>query len=86
MVIIPITGILFPAAGITGVKILIFSVVPSILGMLAPSSYSFIGSVIGMRFKQNVYFSIFNKLMAAMLAAVSVLMFYDHVYLALFAS
>lgn len=83
IVILPITGILFPAAEITGISILILSVLLSILGGGAPGTYSVVGALVGRKITKGVHFEIFNKLMGTMLFVVAMMLLYEHSYLSL---
>lgn len=80
---LPISTIQFPTAGITGVAILFWSVVLSLLAFGAPTSYSLVGLVLGQRIQSPGYFRIFNYLMALLLVYVSLTIGYEHVYLPL---
>lgn len=81
IVILPIATIQFPAAQITGVSILLWSLLLSGLAFGAPSCYMIIGSRLGSLIHQPRYFRGLNLSMAALLFYVAVEIAYRHVYL-----
>jgi len=81
MVILPITTIQFPMSNITGGEIIIYSLLLSSFGVSATISYSLLGAIIGKKITQSNFINIFNKLMGVMLAVVSIMIFYEYVYL-----
>lgn len=80
---LPIATISFPANNISGIKILVVSLVLSMLACLAPSSYSFIGEYFGTLIKNDRIIKVFNIVMALLLIYVAYTIFKDHVYLVL---
>ena len=83
LAIIPITSVQFPAAGVTGIKIFFVSLVLAVMAMWAPGFYSFVGSVIGKKVTQSVFFRIFNFSLGGMMIVSAGTMLYEHVYLKL---
>lgn len=79
LALVPITTIQFPAAEITGVKILVFSTIIGVLAMWAPGSYSYIGEFAGKRLYAKKYMKILNISMSLLLALAAILMFYENV-------
>lgn len=69
---LPITTIQFPAAGIAGSSIVLWSCILALLAFGAPASYSLAGQAIGKHMTHATYFKIINLLMAALLVVVAV--------------
>lgn len=82
----PISTIQFPAVGISGSSIVIWSIGLAILAFGAPSSYSLAGMAMGKRIENPIYFKTFNVLMFALLIFVATSIGYEHVYRALLES
>lgn len=80
---LPISTIQFPAAGITGGGVIAWSLVLTVLAFGAPGSYSAVGTMVGKRIENPVYFKIFNILMSALLVFVAISIGYEHAYLPL---
>jgi len=80
---LPISTIQFPAAGISGSAILVWSCLLALLAFGAPGSYSLVGSLMGKRINNPFYFKVFNCLMCGLLIFVAVSIGYEHVYLLL---
>jgi len=78
---LPIATIHYPANDITGIKILIASLMLAMIAALAPTSYAILGQLFGSRMKQGRGIKVFNVLMALLLVYVAGNIFYDHVYL-----
>ncbi|WP_394209110.1 LysE family translocator [Enterovibrio calviensis] len=78
---LPIVTIQFPAAGIHGTSSVFWIAVLSMLAFGAPTSYSLIGSLLGRRIEQPMYFRVFNIVMALLLVFVAFEIGYQHVYL-----
>ena len=83
MVVLPVAAVQFPAAGIDGIGIAVWSFCLGALGFGAPFTYAACGSYISQNFHGNSYLKIMNIIMGMMLIAVAVNMAYSHVYLAL---
>ncbi len=83
MVVLPVTAIQFPAAGIDGAWIAIWSVGLSALGFGAPLTYAAFGAYAARHIQSNTYLKVMNVIMGIMLIAVALDMAYAHVYLAL---
>jgi len=79
----PISTIQFPAAGISGGSIIIWSIGLAVLAFGAPSSYSLVGMSMGKRIENPMFFKTFNFIMSALLIFVAASIGYDHVYLKL---
>lgn len=77
VVILPVTSVMFPAAGIRGVGIAGCAALISLGAVGAPALYAAGGAWLGRRFLQPRIFSLFNKAMAAMLAFVALSILYD---------
>ncbi len=80
---LPISTIQFPAAGINGSAIFLWSCLLAILAFGAPGSYSLIGMLMGRRIEDPYYFKVFNFLMSGILISVAISIGYEHVYLKL---
>ncbi len=83
LVVLPVTTVQFPAAGIDGVWIAIWSVCLGTLGFGAPFAYAACGAYVSRYFRGNTYLKVMNVIMGLMLLAVAADMAYAHVYLAL---
>jgi threonine/homoserine/homoserine lactone efflux protein len=77
MVVLPITTVMFPAAHVTGMSILLISTMIALGGAGAPSIYSLLGAVLGKRITKESYFNLFNRLMGVALAVCATFMLYD---------
>lgn len=77
---LPIAAIQFPAVGIHGMSLLMWSSVIAVMAIGAPASYSLIGHVVGKRVANPTLFRWFNAGMAALLVYVAVSIGYQHVY------
>lgn len=75
--VIPITTIMFSASNITGIKILVVSLIISLCGGLAPFAYTLIGTVIHNKITHNRYFDLFNKIMGTLLLISAIFMLYE---------
>ncbi len=80
---LPIATIHYPANNITGINILITSIMLALIAVGAPTLYSFFGQYFGKFIKQEKVLKVFNILMAVLLIYVAITIFYDHVYLVL---
>lgn len=83
MAVLPVTAVQFPAAGIDGFQISVWSMGLGIMGLGAPLSYAFFGAKLSRFVEKSVYLTWFNRLMGVALILVAVDMAYHHVYLAL---
>lgn len=83
LVVLPVTAVQFPAAGIDGVWIAVWSVCLAALGFGAPLTYAACGAYVSRHIRGNTYLKVMNIIMGMMLIAVAVDMGYSHVYLAL---
>lgn len=83
LVVLPVTAVQFPAAGIDGIGIAVWSICLGALGFGAPFTYAACGLYVSQNFRGNTYLKIMNIIMGMMLIAVAVDMAYSHVYLAL---
>lgn len=83
LVVFPVTAVQFPAAGIDGVWIAVWSVGLGALGFGAPLAYAAFGAYVSRHIRSNTYLKVMNIIMGMMLLAVAVDMGYSHVYLAL---
>ncbi len=83
LVVLPVTTVQFPAAGIDGVWIAIWSFCLGALGFGAPFAYAACGAYVSRYFRGNTYLKVMNIIMGLMLLAVAADMAYAHVYLAL---
>ena len=79
---LPIATIQFPAAGITGAAIVLWSVLLATLAFGAPASYSLAGVFMGKRLENPVYFKLFNLLMSVLLIYIALSIGYENIYLA----
>ena len=83
MVVLPVTTILFPAAGIDGAAVAGWALGLGVLSVWAPLSYAAIGALVSRRVENVRYFKWLNYAMGAMLFLVAGDMAYEQVYLAL---
>lgn len=83
LAVLPVTTVQFPAVGIDGASIAIWSVGLAILGFGAPFSYTAIGATVARHIQNGPFFKYFNIAMGLMLVVVGIDMAYHHVYLAL---
>lgn len=80
---LPIATIQFPAEGVQGFAIILWSLGLSILAFGAPFSYSLIGALIGKKLHNPIYFKLFNRFMSLLLVYVATSIGYEYVYLTL---
>ncbi|PMR71668.1 transporter [Halomonas heilongjiangensis] len=80
---LPIATIQFPAAGIHGVSLLLWSLGLAVLAVGAPGSYALMGAVAGRRIENPRILTGFSLAMSVLLAGVSVSIGYEHVWLPL---
>jgi threonine/homoserine/homoserine lactone efflux protein len=83
LAVLPVTAVQFPAAGIEGGQIAVWSAALGSLGFGAPLAYAVVGTKISRHIENTVYLKWFNYLMGAALAWVALDMAYSHVYLVL---
>lgn len=74
LVILPVTTIMFPAAHITGYKIIVVSYLIAVGAAGAPLVYSFAGSVLGNKITNKKWLNPINKLMSIMLVISGIFM------------
>ena len=79
MVVLPVTTVQFPAAGVTGPGIALWSAGLALLAFGAPTSYALLGSMLGRRIERPVYFRVFNTVMGLLLLAVAADIAWEHV-------
>lgn len=79
LLVIPITTVMFPGREISGVSLFVSSALIAAGGGGAPALYFLAGKIVGKRITQPRYFRICNRLMAALLVVVAVLLFIDYV-------
>jgi threonine/homoserine/homoserine lactone efflux protein len=80
LVVLPVTTIQFPAAGIEGVWITVWSIGLGALGFGAPMLYAALSSFITRHVRGTGYLKYLNIVMGLMLIAVAADMGYHHVY------
>jgi threonine/homoserine/homoserine lactone efflux protein len=80
---LPIATIQFPAAGIHGASLVIWSLGLSALAFGAPGSYALMGAVVGQRIENPTILKGFSLAMAALLVWVALSISYQHVWLPL---
>ncbi|WP_136068663.1 LysE family translocator [Modicisalibacter radicis] len=80
---LPIATIQFPAVGIDGVSLVLWSLGLAMLAVGAPGSYALIGAVLGKRVENPGILKGFSLAMAALLAGVALSIGYEHVWLPL---
>lgn len=83
---LPISTIQFPAEDITGVQILVWSLLLSTVACGAPGLYGLMGSLLGKKIENPVLFTRFNQIMFALLIYVAATISYDNIYLPLMLS
>ena len=83
---LPITTLQFPAAGIHGFSLVIWSLGLALLAAGAPGSYVMMGSQVGQRIKNPTIVKRFNWVMAGLLVAVTLSIGVEHVWLPLTSS
>ncbi|MGX9416703.1 LysE family translocator [Vibrio sp. WJH972] len=81
---LPIATIQFPAMGIVGPQIILWSIVLSVFSFGAPAGYALVGSILGKRVQRQQYFAYFNALMSILLVYAATTIAYQHAYLPLF--
>jgi len=81
--ILPIVTVQFPAAGISGTSIALWSILLSFMAFGAPGSYLLMGSRLGQLIRKPAYFHVFNSAMALLLFYVAAQISYQQVYLPL---
>lgn len=80
---LPIATIQFPAAGIHGASLVLWSLGLSVLAFGAPGSYALVGGVVGQRIDNPAILKGFSLAMAALLVWVALSISYEHVWLPL---
>ncbi|TFH86886.1 transporter [Billgrantia azerbaijanica] len=80
---LPIATIQFPAAGIHGASLTLWSLGLAALAFGAPGSYALIGAVVGQRIENPWILKGFSLAMAALLVWVAITIGYEHVWLPL---
>ncbi|PMR81793.1 transporter [Halomonas urumqiensis] len=80
---LPIATIQFPAAGVHGAGLLLWSLGLAVLAFGAPGSYALVGSVVGRRIENPWLLKGFSLAMAALLVWVAIIIGYEHVWLPL---
>lgn len=80
---LPIATIQFPAVGIHGASLMLWSLGLAALAVGAPGSYALIGAVLGKRVENPKILKGFSLAMSALLAGVSLSIGYEHVWLPL---
>nr|WP_298416015.1 LysE family transporter [uncultured Halomonas sp.] len=80
---LPIATIQFPAVGIHGISLVLWSIGLAVLAGGAPGSYALIGALLGKRIENPRILKGFSLAMAVLLAGVSLSIGYEHVWLAL---
>ena len=83
IVTLPIATIQFPAAGIHGMSLVLWSLGLAAMAFGAPSSYALVGGVVGQRIENPTIFKGFSLAMAALLVWVAITIGYEHVWLPL---
>ncbi|CAI2392070.1 MULTISPECIES: LysE family translocator [Alteromonas] len=71
-VALPVATVQFPAAGITGLHIVMWCAGLAVLAFGAPLSYYLLGKLLGRNIRQERYLTIVNKLMAFFLVFVGI--------------
>ena len=80
---LPVATIQFPAAGIDGGSLLLWSLGLALLASGAPGSYALVGALLGRRIEDPRLLTGFSLMMSALLVGVAVSIGYEHVWLAL---
>ncbi|WP_320170504.1 LysE family transporter [Maridesulfovibrio sp.] len=83
LAVLPVTAVQFPAAGIDGNLIAVWSVGLGALGFGAPLVYAVVGTKLSEYIANTLYLRLFNYLMGAALIFVAGDIAYNHIYLAL---
>ena len=83
MVVLPVATVQFPAAGITGAGIALWSALLGALGFGAPMAYALFGSTVARSIDAGAWLKALNRVMGLMLMAVAADMAYEHIYLVL---
>nr|WP_255813530.1 LysE family transporter [Acidaminobacter sp. JC074] len=82
LVTLPIATISFPANDITGIKVVIMSMVLATIAGMAPCSYAFLGERFSSLILNKSVLVVFNKLMALLLVFVALTLLREHVFVA----
>lgn len=77
LVVLPITTVMYPAAKINGLMILIVSVLISLGAVGAPFSYTLAGSYLGQKIANPLWFNRLNKIMGVLLICSGLFMLKD---------
>lgn len=77
---LPIAALQFPAAGIHGTGLIIWSLGLAALAVGAPGSYAALGALLGRRLESARLFRGINLVMAALLVGVALSMGWEHVW------
>nr|WP_297459015.1 LysE family transporter [uncultured Halomonas sp.] len=80
---LPIATIQFPAVGIHGISLMLWSLGLAVLAVGAPGSYALVGALLGKRVENPTILKGFSLAMSALLVAVSLSIGYEHVWLPL---
>ncbi|MGC3873463.1 LysE family translocator [Halomonas sp. GXIMD04776] len=80
---LPVATIQFPAVGIHGVSLMLWSFDLAVLASGAPGSYALIGALLGKRIENPRILKGFSLAMAVLLAGVSLSIGYEHVWMPL---
>ncbi|GHC16888.1 LysE family translocator [Aidingimonas halophila] len=80
---LPIATIQFPAVGIHGISLMLWSLGLAALAVGAPGSYALVGAVVGQRIENPAILKAFSLAMAVLLVGVSLSIGYEHVWLPL---
>jgi len=83
MVVVPVGTVQFPAAGITGPGIAVWSVLLALLAFGAPTSYAMMGALLGQRVNRPGFFRAFNIAMGLLLLLVAADIAWQHVLIPL---
>lgn len=83
---LPIATLQFPAAGIQGAALLLWSLGLAALAVGAPGSYAVLGTLLGHRLKSARLLKTINLVMALLLIGVALSMGFEHVWTPLFSS
>ncbi|MFC0337490.1 Threonine/homoserine/homoserine lactone efflux protein [Kushneria avicenniae] len=83
---LPIATLQFPAAGIHGAGLIIWSLGLAALAVGAPGSYAVLGAIMGRRLESARVLKGINLVMAALLVGVALSMGWEHVWLPLMTS
>lgn len=79
LVVLPVATVQFPAAGIYGVRIALWSAFLSCLAFGAPMSYAALGALLGRRVKGLAIFKVLNIIMGVLLLAIAGEMLWEQV-------